>query len=581
MINHQDQVHCSLVMAKSRVAPLKPVTVPRLELVAAVVATNISAFLQKELKYNSLPEVFWTDSKVVLGYISNDARRFHTFVANRVQLIRDQTSPDQWNYVETKENPADDASRGLTAQEKIDSTRWWSEPEFLWKPLVTKAKVDVPLSLEDPEVRKITVMSSKSSERPVLLQRIEYFSDWHRAKRAIAFCLLFIQRMKESRRIHKEGKDERLSPEEKNRRGALVNVEDLQRAERMIIKAVQSEEFRDEIEQLKKIQCNKDEKRNVREVTKKTSAIHRLNPVLGQHGILRVGGRIDEADLPYYIRHPIILPKKSHVTELIFRHLHQRVHHQDRARTHAEIRTSCFWIINGSSTVGHHVSKCVTCKKLRGTPEQQKMSDLPPDRLEQAPPFTYSAVDYFGPWYKKEGRKEMKRYGVLFTCMASRAVHLETAASLTTDSFLNAYRRFINRRGPVRQLRSDQGTNFVGAKNELEAALMEMNHDTIQRELLITNCDWINWKMNVPHASHMGGSWERQIRTVRSVLSALLQNHGKQLDNESLSTLMTEAEAIVNSRPLAIDDLTASDAVDVLTPNRLLTMKSAVVLAPP
>ncbi|XP_078371870.1 uncharacterized protein LOC144655503 [Oculina patagonica] len=209
------------------------------------------------------------------------------------------------------------------------------------------------------------------------------------------------------------------------------------------------------------------------------------------------------------------------------------------------------------------------------------MSDLPPDRLEQAPPFTYSAVDYFGPWYIKEGRKEMKRYGVLFTCMASRAVHLETAASLTTDSFLNAYRRFINRRGPVRQLRSDQGTNFVGAKNELEAALMEMNHDTIQRELLITNCDWINWKMNVPHASHMGGSWERQIRTVRSVLSALLQNHGKQLDNESLSTLMTEAEAIVNSRPLAIDDLTASDAVDVLTPNRLLTMKSAVVLAPP
>ncbi|XP_078371358.1 uncharacterized protein LOC144655010 [Oculina patagonica] len=219
MINHQDQVHCSLVMAKSRVAPLKPVTVPRLELVAAVVATNISAFLQKELKYNSLPEVFWTDSKVVLGYISNDARRFHTFVANRVQLIRDRTSPDQWNYVETKENPADDASRGLTAQEMIDSTRWWSGPEFLWKPLVTKAKVDVPLSLEDPEVRKITVisMSSKSSERPVLLQRIEYFSDWHRAKKAIAFCLLFIQRMKESRRIHKEREDERVSPEEKNR----------------------------------------------------------------------------------------------------------------------------------------------------------------------------------------------------------------------------------------------------------------------------------------------------------------------------------------------------------------------------
>ena len=100
------------------------------------------------------------------------------------------------------------------------------------------------------------------------------------------------------------------------------------------------------------------------------------------------------------------------------------------------------------------------------------MAPLPNDRLEEAPPFTYCAVDYFGLWYIKEGRKEMKRYGVIFTCMASHAVHLETAVSLRTDSFLNAYRCFIGRRGPVQQLRSDQGTNFVDAKNELESALL-------------------------------------------------------------------------------------------------------------
>ena len=115
----------------------------------------------------------------------------------------------------------------------------------------------------------------------------------------------------------------------------------------------------------------------------------------------------------------------------------------------------------------------------------------------------------------------MKRYGVLFTCMNSRAVHLEVAAYLTTDSFINAYRRFVGRRAPVRQLRSDQGTNFVGARNELEAALAKMHHDVIQKELLKDNCDWISFKMNVPHASHMGGVWERQIRTVRSVLEAM------------------------------------------------------------
>lgn len=135
------------------------------------------------------------------------------------------------------------------------------------------------------------------------------------------------------------------------------------------------------------------------------------------------------------------------------------------------------------------------------------MADLPADRLEENPPFTYSAADYFGPFYIKEGRRELKRYGVLFTCMSSRAVHLETAASLTTDSFLSAYRRFIGRRGPVRQLRSDQGTNFVGASNELKTALSEINQDTLKKEMAKTSCDWIVFKINVPSASHMGGAW--------------------------------------------------------------------------
>lgn len=134
--------------------------------------------------------------------------------------------------------------------------------------------------------------------------------------------------------------------------------------------------------------------------------------------------------------------------------------------------------------------KCITCRKLRAVPQQQMMAELPTDRLEEAPPFNFSAVNYFGPFYIREGRKEMKRYGVLFSCTASRAIHLEIATSLTTDSFLNAYRRFVSRHRPIPQLRLDQGTNFVGAKNELQAALNEMNHKKIQRELLRDNCDW-------------------------------------------------------------------------------------------
>lgn len=165
--------------------------------------------------------------------------------------------------------------------------------------------------------------------------------------------------------------------------------------------------------------------------------------------------------------------------------------------------------------------------------------------------------------------------------MASRAIHLEVAHSLKTDSFINDLRRFICRRGPIRQMRSDHGTNFVGAKKELKEALSELDQDNISKELLQDNCDWFSFKMNVFSASHMGGVWERQIRSVRSVLSVLLDDKGTQLDDASLSTFICEADAIINSRPLTVDDLRDPDSLSPLTPNHLLTMKSKIVLPPP
>ena len=459
----------------------------------------------------------------------------------------------------------------------------------MWKPLPNETNFDPQVSPDDPEVRKVTVLASTSAEHSDLIDDIKHFSDWFHAKRVIALCVLFSQKMKlslkkDSTNSAKEEDDSlRPSKERKHQDGSLrsvtLRVKDLQTAELFLIKAAQSKAFPEETEAL----ATKSHQENgiVGKSVKRTSPIHRLKPIVDNDGVLRVGGRLHQTDLPYDVKHPVLLPKKAHLTDLVIRHFHQRTGHQGRARTHAEIRSSGYWIVNGSSLIGHHISKCVTCRKLRASPQQQVMAELPTDRFEQVPPFTFSAVDYFGPFYIKEGCKEMKRYGVLFTCMASRAIHLEIATSLTTDSFLNAYRRFVCRRGPIQQLRSDQGTNFVGAKNELEAALHEMNHNKIQRELLKDNCDWFAWKMNVPHASHMGGVWERQIKTVRSVLTGLLENHGNQLDDESLRTLMIEAEAIVNSRPLTTDDLTDPDSQDVLNPNHLLTMKSSIILAPP
>lgn len=184
-------------------------------------------------------------------------------------------------------------------------------------------------------------------------------------------------------------------------------------------------------------------------------------------------------DVPYNEKHPMILPKKGHISDLVIHHFHTKSCHQGCDITHANIRSSGVWIISGNSAVGHHISKCVTCQRYRGTFVKQKMADLPQDRLEEAAPFTYSAVYYFGPFHIKEGRRELKKYGVLFTCLSSQAIHLETAVSLTTDSFLNAYRRFVGRRRPVRQLRSDQGSNFVGARNELALALTEVDNSVI------------------------------------------------------------------------------------------------------
>ena len=194
---------------------------------------------------------------------------------------------------------------------------------------------------------------------------------------------------------------------------------------------------------------------------KKASSLYQLDLFLDANGILTVGGRIRRSRLLYGGKHPIILPRKGHVTELIICHHHRTVEHQGRGITHNEIRSAGYWVIGGSSAVSNHIAQCVTCRKLRGTPQDQKMAGLPEDRLEPALLFTLFAVDYFGPWYEKEGHRELKRYGVLFTCMSSRAIHLEVSNSLDTDSFLNAYRRLVCRRGPVHQLRSDQGTNLV------------------------------------------------------------------------------------------------------------------------
>ena len=298
--------------------------------------------------------------------------------------------------------------------------------------------------------------------------------------------------------------------------------------------------------------------------------MYRLDPFLDDDGLIRVGGRIKRASLSFTTKHPIILPRESHATNLLVQSCHTNVNHMGRGTTHNELRQRGYWLIGGTSVVSNYITRCVLCRRLRGFLQHQKMADLPKDRIEPSPPFGNCAVDFFGPFHIKERRSQVKCYGVLFTCMASRSIHLENALS-----------RFLNRRGPVRQLRCDQGTNFVGARNELRAALKEMDQERIHEYLLQNDSEWIPFEMNVPYSSHMGGTWERQIRTVRSALEILLLNAGSQLDDEAFRTFMTEVECIVNSRPLTTNDLSDPDAPEPLTPNHLLTLKPKIVLPPP
>ena len=314
---------------------------------------------------------------------------------------------------------------------------------------------------------------------------------------------------------------------------------------------------------------------------KSLGKIYKLDPFLDRKGVLRVGGRLRNSAECDQLKISIILRQNSLIALRVAEYYHKLMHHVGRAGTINEIRSNGYWIVGISGMVRSLIFRCVGCRVQRGAVGVQKMADLPADRTSNSdPPFTYCGADMFGPFIIKEGRKYPKRYCVLFTCLSSRAVHIEVTEKMDTDSLILALRRFVARRGSVRTIRSDNGGNFVGTENEMKRAWEEMDHSKIAAHLSLQSCDWISWERNVPVASHMGGSWERQIRTVRSVLSSMLKSQSELLNNESFCTLMTEVEAIVNSRPLTLEDINNPESMP-LTPNHLLTLKPKVVMPPP
>ena len=554
-VNKAGEIEVCLVMGKSRVTPLKPVTVPRLELTAAELATKVGITIKKELKIDHLKDFYWADSMVTLGYIQNDVRRFKIFVANRAKRIRDSTKKEQWRYIASNDNPAHLATKGISLKDSDKTKEWFRGPDFLYKAENTWVEEEIlPLLDDDPELRTAiyTNITRVEGDTLTIIDLLEQrISSWDKWKRVLAIVLRFIAKCK------KEDTHDDLC------------IEDIQNAERLLIKMIQTKYLANHIAKVRE------------QKAPESKAIAKLNPFIDQDGILRVGGRLGNCAL-IKLRHPCILPKKCISTDIIISWHHRKVNHLGRTTTTNELRSNGFWVLNITSQVSRILKNCFRCRLYRGKVGEQLMSELPAKRTEMEGPFTYCGVDIFGPFRVKEGRKEVKRYGSVFTCFSSRAIHLEVVHKLDTDSFLLALRRFTARRGPVRSIRSDNGTNFVGAQNQYLKALESMDEGKIRQFLLTKECDWEspNWERNPPISSHMGGVWERMIRSVRSILTSLIDEHGSRLNDEALHTFLTEVEAVVNSRPIAVETLSDPD-IEPLTPNHLLTMKMKVVMPPP
>jgi hypothetical protein len=566
--------HCSFVIAKSRVAPLKETTIPRLELSAAVVATRLDRMVRKESDIHIDASLFWTDSTCVLGYLNSQNKRFQTFVANRIAAIHEVSSPIQWRYVNSEQNPADDASRGLSAEALLTKSRWINGPEFLWKPqnFWPRQPTTTAIRDDDPEVKlSVQAFSTVNSSQVTMDAVLERFSSWERLKRFVAWILRYRANLrKATTRSRKTESTTRSS----NPEIEPLTVEEMLFAEKEIVKYVQGRSYQEELSRLNYGNIENDgAKGSLTGPVKKTSPIYKLDPqVKGQ--LLCVGGRLANAPIPEESKHPLIIPKDSPISKMIARYYHQLAGHSGLEHVLSLIRER-FWIVGARNILKEILRSCVDCRRRQAPVGEQKMADLPQHRVTpDKPPFACVGVDCFGPFLVKRGRSLVKRYGVLFTCLAVRAVHIEVIQSLDTSSFLHALRRFIARRGKPEVIRSDNGSNFVSGEKEIRSAIENWNQEKIHQFLLQQNVKWI---FNPPLGSHHGGVWERCIRTVRKILLALLKQ--QTVDDECLTTVMCEVESIMNSRPLTKVSDDPSD-LEALTPNHLLLLQPGPSLPP-